>query len=522
MVRRRNMLSIVYFAAAAAALTIPRSSTIPSPLDYRGPVGHRRHHHTFSTPAYLESRDGPQLKLNIQNKLDKEVYAYITGQSQGAYHFLSVDGNGTGSSSSFNPLPAGQAKTNGVEITGFQALPIPAGGRELTIPGYISSARLYISEEPALKFTANMDEAGRASLAQPDFLNDGDPSKNVTWGFMEFDYSADSLFVNLSFVDFVSLALGMSLTHKDGDGGSGGSEVTDTIGGLHRDAVGKICDALADIADQPEGTPWADLCYRGADGRPIRVVAPEKYMSQHPGSGFDTYYDGYVDRVWQRFADAAAPPLVIDTQDDQHGGKTAQGLQIPCRVAKQGEANAGSLVCTRAAAAADSNNSTTATTSGKIGTSSSSSSGNDDQEEEVVAVFAKPSSRDIFGCASAAGGADSPFANDGAKSMTEREIIPRLCAAFTRSTLLVGSGEGGNGTGSGDHPMEVSKSQYYTDAITNHYARLVHDNLAGGKGYAFAFDDVNMDPLDADENSAGVLQKANPVKLEIMVGGDDA
>lgn len=519
MVRWRNMLSIFYFAAAAAALTIPRSSTFPSPLDYRGAVGHRRHHHTFSTPAYLKSRDGPQLKLHIQNKLDKEVYAYITGQSQGAYHFLSVDGNGTGSSSSFKALPAGQAKTNGVEIKDFQALAIPTGGREFTIPEYISSARLYISEESALKFTANMDEAGRASLAQPDFLNDGDPSKNVTWGFMEFDYSADSLFVNLSFVDFVSLALGMSLTHKDGGDGSDGKEVTDTIGGLHKDSVSEICDALEQISDQPEGTPWGDLCYKGADGKAIRVIAPEKYMSQHPGSKFDTYYDGYVDRVWQKYAGA---PLVIATQDDQNGGKTAQGLEVPCRVAAQGEEHAGSLVCTRPGGAATAVPAPAAenSTSGSGGGSGSGSG-----EGEVVAVFAKPTSRDIFGCASAAGGADSPFANDGAKSVTEREIIPRLCAAFTRSTLLLepeGGGSSSNGTGSGDHPMRVGKSGYYTDPITNHYARLVHDQLAGGKGYAFAFDDVNMDPFDADENSAGVLQKANPVKLEIMVGGDDA
>ena len=52
----------------------------------------------------------------------------------------------------------------------------------------------------------------------------------------------------------------------------------------------------------------------------------------------------------------------------------------------------------------------------------------------------------------------------------------------------------------------VTRATYYQDPITNHYARLVHEHLKDGRGYAFAYDDVNLDPTDAEARITGALR----------------
>lgn len=114
---------------------------------------------------------------------------------------------------------------------------------------------------------------------------------------------------------------------------------------------------------------------------------------------------------------------------------------------------------------------------------------------------------DVLGCNS------GPFANQGSNNYQSR-TWPRLCAAFTRSTLLL---DGGDVTPS----SQVGASQYYTDKITNHFARIVHDVVTPGKtgtgAYAFAFDDVNAP--GTGENESGMFQLSNAKSMEIMIRG---
>ena len=58
-------------------------------------------------------------------------------------------------------------------------------------------------------------------------------------------------------------------------------------------------------------------------------------------------------------------------------------------------------------------------------------------------------------------------------------ISRTLCAAFNRSTLLVNPNQ-----------PDASANAFYKDGVTNHYARKIHAQMADGKAYAFAFDDV--------------------------------
>ncbi|KAI1422884.1 hypothetical protein F5Y12DRAFT_760503 [Xylaria sp. FL1777] len=111
-------------------------------------------------------------------------------------------------------------------------------------------------------------------------------------------------------------------------------------------------------------------------------------------------------------------------------------------------------------------------------------------------VFAKPSTADILGCNS------GPFTTG--PSPTRNAIIPRLAAAFVRSALLE----------SDDHPSYPHT--FYRRDPTNHYARLVHEYNLDGKGYAFAYDDVQPD--DGDDQS-GKVNAGDPVLLTVTVGG---
>ncbi|MFD4956030.1 glycoside hydrolase family 64 protein [Streptomyces sp. NPDC058451] len=108
-----------------------------------------------------------------------------------------------------------------------------------------------------------------------------------------------------------------------------------------------------------------------------------------------------------------------------------------------------------------------------------------DASGAVVTSFQKPDADSVFGCHKLL---DAP--ND-----TVRGPISRtLCAAFNRSTLLVNS----------EQP-DASAANFYQDAVTNHYARVIHDRMADSKAYAFAFDDVgNQESLvhDGDPQQA--------------------
>jgi hypothetical protein len=103
----------------------------------------------------------------------------------------------------------------------------------------------------------------------------------------------------------------------------------------------------------------------------------------------------------------------------------------------------------------------------------------------VVTSFQKPDSASIFGCYKFL---DAP--ND----LVRGPISRTLCAGYNRSTLLVNPNQ-----------PDTSSANFYTDVVTNHYARKIHAQMADGKAYAFAFDDVgNYESLvhDGDPQQA--------------------
>ena len=88
----------------------------------------------------------------------------------------------------------------------------------------------------------------------------------------------------------------------------------------------------------------------------------------------------------------------------------------------------------------------------------------------VVTSFQKPDADSVFGCHKLLA---AP--NDRVRGPISRT----LCAGFNRSTLLVDPNQ-----------PDASSANFYQDAVTNQYARAIHAQMADGKAYAFAFDDV--------------------------------
>ncbi|TGJ79700.1 hypothetical protein E0Z10_g9061 [Xylaria hypoxylon] len=323
-------------------------------------------------------------------------------------------------------------------------------------PGTVNSGRIYIVVDGYLNFYASPD----GKIVQPDPHNPSDIAHQELWGFIELTHARDpstgdeNMVVNLSFVDWVSLPLGISITSKS----QNGSLESVAIGGLEPTGLAKVCKTLSAL----DGF-WPRLCIRGPDKTPLRVMSPGKYLSIHSDDkDAANYYEPYINTAWEKYKDV---DLRINTQASgpNSGNKVDNGQIVTCRVGHTDNI----LHC-----------------------------------DNDAGDFIRPVSKDIYGCDS------GPFANpqNGAtESWSRARVRPRLCAAFVRSTLHL----------DGVQPShDITPDQYYREPITNHYSRVVHDNLMGGMGYAFSYDDVNP---GRTENSAGLISTTHPIRLDIYL-----
>jgi hypothetical protein len=372
----------------------------------------------------------PQLEFAFVNNLpSSNVNAYVTGlDSKNVIVMLAKDG------SWYYPDAGGSASP--VPITGDVAIPLgPQGSTtKIKLPDYISSARIWFADGTLAFFI--LAQGSNQALIQPSAANSADPSAATNWGFVELTNSADGgVYANISFVDFVGLVLGMTLSGSAGD---------QSALGLSADATKSIC---ADLVTQAgiDGMPWDKLCLTDTKGNALRVLSPSDYISSNPDA-FSDYWTKYIDDVYTKYS---TETLTIDTQSGI--GKVA------CTVSGD------SMTC---------------------------------EGDEIP--YEKPTPTDIFGCASGA------FANRG--SATHLLVLPCLCAAFNRGTLLL---DGGN------VQPALSSTMYYTTSPNNHYSRIVHKYEIDGKGYAFSYDDVNP----GRENESGVVVDLTPTLLTVVVGG---
>ena len=199
-----------------------------------------------------------------------------------------------------------------------------------------------------------------------------------------------------------------------------------------------------------DGQPWGSLCQTDSSGKQLRVLAPADYVSQNP-SAFSSYWTAYINQVWSTYTNQ---PLYIDTQ-------VAAGV-VKCQVTNN------VLNC-----AGDNRG------------------------------YNKPTASDIFGCNS------GPFSIiAGQDNGIHYAVVPRLCAAFHRTTFLL---PGGNTQPS------LGPSSYYTQEPTDYFSKFVHELELDNKGYAFAYDDVSP---NNSPSQAGVVTDGNPSLFTVVVGGE--
>lgn len=265
--------------------------------------------------------------------------------------------------------------------------------------------------------------------------NVSDPNYNVKWDFCEFTYNSFQLFVNITYVDFVSLPIALQLENNSG--------LVTTVAGTPSNGLDTVCSALT-AQSAADGAGWKDLIVKDSTGANLRALSPNSGIVMN-NSLFNGYFQPYVDKVWAKYATI---DLQVDTQ-------ASYGV-----------------------------------VSGEVDSSSKLAFGD-------AGSFPQPSAADIFSCSTGA------FAV-GTDEMAN--IAARLAAAFNRSTLLVNSNQ----------PDGEQVSTYYADAVTNHYARIVHAANSDRKGYAFPYDDVG--PSEGADQS-GSLFDPNPKLLTVTVGG---
>ena len=217
---------------------------------------------------------------------------------------------------------------------------------------------------------------------------------------------------------------------------------TQAVSGLPAGGLDTVCAGLA-AQQAADGNPWTDLIVK-SNGANLRALSPQNGLVYNP-SLLSGYYDDYVSQVWDKYSTAT---LSIETQAS-YGTVT-------------GQVTGGQLTF------------------------------------PGVGSFARPTTADIFSCST------GPFSTAGANG-PELAIIPRLAAAFNRSTLLTDSSQ----------PNGENPAAYYANAVTNHYARIVHATEAGGLGYAFPYDDVTP---DGGVNQAGPVSSGSPAQLTVTVG----
>ena len=219
--------------------------------------------------------------------------------------------------------------------------------------------------------------------------------------------------------------------------------VTQHVTGIPSTGLQTICSNLQ-AQSASDKQGWSSLIIYNNNGTPLRAISPNNGIVMN-SSLFSNYFEPYVGQVWSRYTGS---PISINTQA---GFGTVSGQVNNNLLNFQGK------------------------------------------------TFARPTTANIFSCSS------GPFAT-GSDAETNA-IIPRLAAAFNRSTLLE--------TNSFPAPL----SDYYKTSPTNHYSRIIHAANLDGRGYAFPYDDVAP---EGGADQSGSVVSPNPQLLTISVGGGNA
>ena len=170
---------------------------------------------------------------------------------------------------------------------------------------------------------------------------------------------------------------------------------TQHVSGMPADGLQAIANGLR-AQTARDGRRWSSLIVNNKSGHILRILSPNSGILLNP-SWFQTYWTDYVNQVYNRYTNER---LTVDTQASFGN---ANGTVDMGRILNFGAGGS----------------------------------------------FPRPTAADIFSCSS------GPFATGG--NAETNTIIPRLAAAFNRSTLLI----------TNNVPDGAGPSEYYRNATTN-------------------------------------------------------
>lgn len=296
-----------YLAAVAAAtlftqsLAYPKIPVVRNVGDDHGLAGRQASATTTSSGAAATSSAGSSsgnLQIKLTNSASDKVYAYIMGKdyTNGERVFYQSGSSGWSYVSTSGATLNSTTQKYSIDTSAVAVSIAGNSDQTVTLPGYLESARVYIgSNEMTFQLTSSGD------LVEPSPVDTTDANYGFPWGIVELDYSSSVLCADLSYVDSVGLALGMTVTAGDG------TQYVDP--GLPAGALKTVCDALEAV-----NSDWGNLCIKGSDGSLVRAVSPTKVDTASAGS-LATLYDDYIEQVWSKYQTTKLvsryPPLVF-------------------------------------------------------------------------------------------------------------------------------------------------------------------------------------------------------------------
>lgn len=174
-----------------------------------------------------------------------------------------------------SPSSTGQALASNVSI--------PLGGQGNTVNATIprlAGARIWFSVGKELTFLLNPGPG----LVEPSVFNQSDPNYNTNFSFCEFTFNSAQVFVNISYVDFVS-NLPIALTLNDTAGS------TQHVGGMKADGLATVTKGLR-AQTAKDGRRWSSLIVQSG-GKDLRALSPNSGITNNP-DWFATYWTEYV------------------------------------------------------------------------------------------------------------------------------------------------------------------------------------------------------------------------------------
>lgn len=229
----------------------------------------------------------------VNQSTSSTVNAYITGQAinnNNALFLLQSDGK--------TPYYPASPSATGTPLAVNCAISIGAPGstRTVTIP-QIAGGRIWFCVNDTLTFLVNPGPG----LVEPSSSATADPNYNKSWDFCEFTFNSSQIYANITYVDFVSLPIALTLLNTAG--------ATQHVSGIPANGLTTVCNGLT-AQNQKDNAGWNKLIVPSPSGAPLRAVSPNTGIVMN-SSLFSGYYSSYVDLVWSRYT---STPLTIDTQ----------------------------------------------------------------------------------------------------------------------------------------------------------------------------------------------------------------